>query len=144
MQPLQQNTCHDKLNTLINFAIKQPPEEEWREIEDTDGLYFVSSFGRVLSLYNHKPRVLKPWLSSGYYYVRIKGSNFRVNRLVALAFIPNPDKKPVAHHIDGDKTNNMKSNLSFVTYSENTQEYYTSRTKQNIDTECASGAKDHA
>lgn len=54
---------------------------------------------------------------------RLNGSRhtYMIHRLVALAFIPNPDSKPDVNHIDGNKANNHFSNLEWVTKSENTQ-----------------------
>ena len=49
---------------------------------------------------------------------------FQVHRLVAEAFIPNPDKKPVIDHLDGNKKNNCVSNLEWVTIAENNQRAY--------------------
>lgn len=59
----------------------------------------------------------------GYNYIGLKGNksrrNLRVCRLVAIAFIPNPDNKPEVNHIDGVKNNDVKSNLEWNTKSEN-------------------------
>ncbi|NSF41344.1 HNH endonuclease [Blautia wexlerae] len=88
------------------------------------GYYLVSSKGRVLSLCNNVPRELKPFINNGYHYITIEGKDERVNRLVAKAFIENPDDLPVVHHKDGCKLNNDISNLQWTTYSENTKEYY--------------------
>lgn len=57
--------------------------------------------------------------TSGYASVRLPGKNHLVHRLVALAFIPNPDSKPQVNHKDGNKRNNNVSNLEWVTAEEN-------------------------
>lgn len=69
-------------------------------------------------------RILKPWLRKGYGRIEIhtiegKKKTPSVHRLVALAFIPNPDNKPQVNHIDGDKLNNHINNLEWVTNQEN-------------------------
>ena len=60
----------------------------------------------------------------GYLVVKLCKNNIRSNkkihRLVAQAFIPNPENKPQVNHIDEDKTNNMVSNLEWMTAKENT------------------------
>jgi len=74
----------------------------------------------------HPPRFLKQYLqkSTGYYMVNLykdkKPTPYRIHRLVAEHYIPNPDNKPEVDHIDRNKTNNKLSNLRWVTYSENT------------------------
>src|SRR6185312_2349330 len=93
----------------------------WKEISGYEGLYWVNENGDVKNPSGHikKQQVDK----DGYYRIwlskRSKKSPFRVNRLVAVAFIDNPENKPVCNHIDGDKKNNHVSNLEWVTRSEN-------------------------
>jgi len=87
--------------------------------------YLVYEDGRV---FNKKRRkMLKPYLNlqNGYYQVDLckdgERKVCRVNRLVAKAYIPNPDNKPQVDHIDRVRTNNHVSNLRWVTESENQQ-----------------------
>ena len=116
---------HDKLNDFVFFLMDSSPiDEAWRELPIGYGLYFVSTKGRVLSLYNNKPRVLKQFNCNGYNYVTIEGKDRRINRLVANVFIENPEQKKVVHHIDNNKLNNDVSNLQWATHSENTIEYW--------------------
>ena len=109
------------------------PKEEWREVAGTNGRYYVSNKGRVLSLCRTKAKVLKPYLrggkagSIGYQTVYICGKNKRVHRLVAIAFIGNPPDGCIVHHKDGNKQNNVLENLAYITYSENAKEYYKSK-----------------
>jgi hypothetical protein len=99
--------------------------EIWREVEDFKGSYQVSSYGRVISIKKGKEKVLKiPVSKHGYCFINlINGKQrkfYRINRLVALTFIPNPENKTIVNHIDRCKTNNNVSNLEWVTSSENT------------------------
>lgn len=71
-----------------------------------------------------KEKILKPRLqNSGYLTVNLskdgKALNKTVHRLVARAFIPNPEGLPEIDHIDGDKTNNMIENLQWISHVEN-------------------------
>ena len=97
-------------------------KEIWKDIKDYEGLYQVSNLGRVKRITTG--RVLKSGKSNGGYpYVVLSKNNIRSNktihRLVAEAFISNHENKPEVNHIDEDKTNNMVSNLEWMTAKEN-------------------------
>lgn len=99
-------------------------EEIWKDVAGWEGLYQVSTYGRVKSLKYGKERILKHSKnSSGYLTVglSIESKTFSkvVHRLVAIAFVPNPDNKCDVNHIDEDKTNNNVNNLNWMTRSEN-------------------------
>lgn len=93
--------------------------EVLKEIPSTNSQYFITNYGRVISLAYNKARVLKPYIcGDGYYYVDIFGKNKRVHILVAKAFISNPYNKPYVHHLDYNKLNNMSNNLIWLTSTE--------------------------
>lgn len=97
--------------------------EIWKEVAGTDGKIEVSSYGRVRSNLRDG-RILKATVDSkGYLRLRITLNrvkySYKVHRLVAEAFIPNPDRKPQVNHIDGNKTNNSVANLEWVSNKEN-------------------------
>ena len=103
--------------------------EEWRDIEGFNGFYQVSNLGRVKSMggwrgtAKRRERILKIHLTKdGYCKVRLthkdKDMTKRVHQLVAMAFIPNPMNKETVNHIDGDKLNNVVTNLEWCTRSE--------------------------
>ena len=102
-------------------------KEQWKDIKDLEGLYQVSNWGNVMSLnYNGtgKPRLMKTVKNKyGYLVVKLfkdrKPKMFRVNRLVAETFIPNPDNLPQVNHIDENKENNRVDNLEWCTPKEN-------------------------
>ena len=97
--------------------------EHWKVVEGTQGALEVSDLGRVKSNLRDG-RILKTQPDKkGYHRLRMtinrKKYSFKLHRLVAQAFIPNPENKPQVNHIDGDKNNNAVSNLEWVSNKEN-------------------------
>jgi hypothetical protein len=144
-----QDQTLDRL-VIASYLLEMGADEVWKEIdylprEETESRYFVSNYGSVISLCRNKPIILQPFLCGGcgsqYYYVSIGGNDYRINRLVAQAFIPNPENKPIVHHINHDKTDNRVSNLSWATHSENTTAYFDSKkqSKEQIESEAPVG-----
>ena len=110
---------------LIDFTEEELKSEMWCDIIGYEGLYQISTLGRVKSFHNGGERILKLQISSGYYRVNLNkngnNKNFRVHILVAKAFIPNPKNKPVVNHKDLNPLDCRVSNLEWSTYSENTK-----------------------
>lgn len=109
---------------------EEQEDEIWKDVKDYEGIYKVSSKGRVKSVervtvdsigrkHHRKERILKDHMYNGYLYVRLYDGPKRIHRLVAEVFIPNPDNKPQVNHKDEDKTNNCVENLEWMTHREN-------------------------
>ena len=112
--------------------------ELWKDVKNYEGLYQVSTLGRVRSFDKYidvkirnvdkvlkRGKILKPVYNKDgylkvYLYKNGKGTNFFVHRLVAKTFIPNPDNLPLVNHKDEVKTNNYPYNLEYCTYKYNT------------------------
>ena len=89
-----------------------------RDVKGYEGLYGITSCGRVWSYKRQK--FLKPASDKkGYFKVVLykngKCKNYKIHRLVAEAYIPNPDNLPQVDHIDNDKTHNYINNLQWIT-----------------------------
>lgn len=93
--------------------------EEWRPVVGWEAHYEVSNFGNLRRLGRTRIRkltVVNGYLTTGFYHPR-KGA--RVHRVVAKAFIPNPENLPVINHIDCNKKNNRVENLEWCTVAHN-------------------------
>lgn len=101
--------------------------EIWREVVGYEGLYAVSSHGRIFGKKKNKHLSFGNG-KAGYQLVGLCKNgirkNHQVHRLVATAFIENSKKKKVVNHIDGDKHNNVVGNLRWSTMSENRKHAY--------------------
>ena len=102
--------------------------EIWKDIKDYEGLFQVSNLGRVKSLGNgrtYKTSRIRKLYTNKYGYLQVqlckdgKRKWFRVNRLVATAFLDNPEGKTEVNHIDEDKTNNRVDNLKWEWHKDN-------------------------
>jgi hypothetical protein len=99
--------------------------EKYKDIPNT---YYITEGGKVINMLPKKiilmTNILKGNRGKEYYYIPLRKTNsdridIKINRLVALAFIPNPLDKPLVHHIDENKLNDDVFNLMWVTYKEN-------------------------
>ena len=93
-----------------------------KNIKGYEGLYGITSCGKVWSYKNEK--FLKPGVcTNGYLFVCLckdgKVKSYRLHRLVAEAYLPNPGNLPDVDHIDNDKTHNYVNNLQWITHKEN-------------------------
>lgn len=109
-------------------------QEEWKDIRQFSGTYQVSNLGRIRSLdrivknghgwKRTRGQILKPYKTMhGYLLIKLWKNDcykhFMVHRLVAEAFIPNPDNLPIINHKDENKSNNHVDNLEWCTKSYN-------------------------
>jgi len=116
-------------------------KEIWKAVVGYENYYEISDLGNVRSLekvmeyelktkygvtikrHLLKPKSLKVHISNGYYTTDLQVNGIRqtvtIHRLIAEAFIPNPDNKATVNHKDGIKTNIAISNLEWATFSEN-------------------------
>ena len=98
-------------------------KEVWKPVPGYESLYDASNYGRIRSMWYEKVKIIKPQKVKGYLRVNLckdgKRKNFYVHRLVAMAFIPNPDNLPMINHKDECKTNNIPENLEWCDVSYN-------------------------
>ena len=113
--------CIDRIDNL--------DDETWKEIDDTDGLYYISNKGRIKSFQGYEAIILKTFNNaSGYARVDIieegKRQTKLVHRLVAAAFLPFPKRLDMQlHHKDFNKSNNAADNLEWLTAAEHLKKH---------------------
>ena len=100
--------------------------EIYRDIPEYEGLYQVSNYGNIKSLPRKRCKgcILKPYYPKyGYPHVMLSKNGiqkcYKVHRLVAEVFIPNPDQKPEVNHKNANKSDNRVENLEWCTTFEN-------------------------
>ena len=101
--------------------------EVWKDVVGYEGLYQVSSLGRVKNV--RTDRIMKACEDkNGYLIIRLslkgKSKAQKVHRLVCLTFLPNPENKPEVNHTNGIKSDNSLLNLEWATRSENNKHAY--------------------
>lgn len=97
-------------------VFNSPPSTNLRELTIDEQLIFVGDDSRV---YNHKMREFTQLQNGNYFNVTIGRKTIRVHRLVALAFLPNPDDLPMVDHINHDPLDNRLENLRWSTATQN-------------------------
>ena len=109
-------------------------QEIWKDIPGYEGKYQISNLGNVMSLHFKRSltnkKLLKPMPDGRYGYLKVMlrdNGNYKmktIHRLVAEAFIPNPEGKPNVNHIDSNPKNNRADNLEWCTQKENIEYGY--------------------
>lgn len=135
--------CKDEIISLEN--------EQWKEIEGTEGNYFISNLGRVKSYMKYEAIIMQPTITAaGYERLQIKQEGLIINkfvhRLVAAAFLPAPQSIDYQlHHKDFNKRNNNAENLIWLSAAEHAKIHYekdnSSHEERNTDT--ATAATEH-
>ena len=114
------------------YELEDLPNEIWKPVVECPTCYACSNYSRVKTLprngVKHGGRIIKQYLKKdGYYQIDmgVYGKHLyrRVNRVIAEAFIPNPENKPICDHIDNNPLNNRVDNLQWLTHIENAQKY---------------------
>lgn len=134
------NELREVLNLLLTvypFQVEPLDGEFFNPLEDYEGFYEVSNFGRIKSLHG-EAKIVCPLLNGSYLAVGLHKKGIRtkapIHRLVAQTFIPNPNHLPEVDHINGFRFNNHVSGLEWVSRSENQRRAMENRRGNYIDT----------
>lgn len=111
---------------IIDLEIKMlNKNEKWKDIKGYEGLYQISNIGRVRSINYHRKigmkRIIKPWKAGdGYLQIHLYKNGKRekryIHRLVAEAFLSNPNSESEVNHKDENKTNNCVENIEWCNH----------------------------
>lgn len=116
---------------------------EFKYIKGYNNKYYITRDGKVfIADYKNTgvPKEMIPRIIAGYYALGLEGNKtgnkrnqkiYKIHRLLAEYFIPNPSNKPCVNHIDGNKLNNSLDNLEWATISENTKHAYANKLERN-------------
>lgn len=126
--------CESNTKKALKRHLETHPNldgEEWKDVVGYEGLYKVSNLGRIRSFVlggKNGCIISQSKTRQGYKRLALSKNGiltrFLVHRLVANAFIPNPQNKPTVNHINGDKGDNRVCNLEWATQSENNRHAY--------------------
>ena len=108
-------------------------QEIWKDVIGYEGIYLVSNYGNIKSIYRNNKYLLLEKTYDGYlraaFYRNGKKERFHVHRIVANAFIENKEYKKCVNHINSIRNDNRLENLEWVTHRENTHHHYNKKTK---------------
>lgn len=107
-------------------------EEVWKDINNYEGHYKVSNLGRIKSIKRNKEKIMSIQTTGSYNHIILrknnKSKNFSIQKLVAQAFVPNPNNYKEINHKDENTRNNYANNLEWCNHSYNIN--YGNRTKK--------------
>lgn len=126
-----------KLNSERWLSLEDLPDEIWKEVPNFEGLLLISNYARVINI--PKRRIIKQSITKDNYLIfgiRVNGKAKLLypHRLIAQAFIPNPEDKPCIDHIDTNRLNNTRVNIKWATYKENANNIITKEHRKETHT----------